>query len=460
MEAMREDYRDELAAAHRRIDGLESALADERTVSASLSQELKALREATPAPGRRASSYFALGVVSTMGAAMVLGIVLAIVTGPTLPPPPTATTPVAVPYLERVQVSYYPQAGAGPLLVDVNGDGVEDIVWLYWDSQHEKTPLHVVATDGADYKTLWSTPGYASQWYSERTHLTLVGRYAVMTDSKESVRALDIATGEVRSTFQFRTDSLNPCAAEGIENAVILGRSGESENHVYDVTKGEELKLAKTPGCAATTPACNPSMPRPTVCSSSRNVEPKTKDVHGFSTLEANDAFVLKAWRAVPDTTSGRQEWAVGGDRKTSTIAWENRVAEDADAEHFGIDSWAMDPSGATFFVGYQLLAGEIKVVARGTNDGALKWARVVPDTTEGSRLHTVVAGKDRVYVVTNQRLHIYKRDTGDLVHEQEWLSIPLEGRAAPPKTLTAAPVNGLCGRVSDLMLCAAILRV
>jgi outer membrane protein assembly factor BamB len=436
---MREEYRDELAAAHRRIDGLQNELADERAVNASLKQEMKALRDAAPSKPKSAGSTFGLGVVTTLGGLMVFGAVTAIVARGTshgrdvVSPPPFAT-----PYVEHTQVSYYPQGGAGPRVVDVNGDGTEDVVWLFWDAHHEKTAVHVVALDGKDFSVLWASPGYPSQWYSERTHLIVKDRFVVMSDSKGGVHALDLDTGHERGTFNFEGGAFRLCGADNLPNVVLMNREGEGESHAFDVSTGHLAMTQTMPVCADEPPSCEMSARREGVCMGRHfDIRPKTKDVSGFLTLETNDAYLLEAHRANP-----REAWAVAGNRKSGEIAWEKRVAEDADVEHFGVDQWAMDANGSSLTVGYQLVSGEIKVVTRSTRDGSLLWSRVMPDTTEGSRLQSLVATNDRVYVVTNQRLHVLARKDGEPVHDVEWLTIPLEGSAASKKVLKSAQAN------------------
>jgi hypothetical protein len=73
---------------------------------------------------------------------------------------------------KRLKLAFYTQASVLPTLVDVDHDGVRDIVGLFWSATSQGAQLYVAAIDGT---TTWRAGPYESQWNSSRTHLVVVG---------------------------------------------------------------------------------------------------------------------------------------------------------------------------------------------------------------------------------------------------------------------------------------------
>lgn len=106
--------------------------------------------------------------------------------------------------------AYNPQwAGGVPLVADVNGDGVEDM--LTYGSGYELSAL-----DGKTYKTLWKRKGLDLDGYNARRLGAIAGRTLVMAPRDTKDRALlllDLADGRTRATVALGDKPSSLCAA-------------------------------------------------------------------------------------------------------------------------------------------------------------------------------------------------------------------------------------------------------
>jgi hypothetical protein len=87
-----------------------------------------------------------------------------------------------------------------PLLEDLDGDGVEDIIGLRWDASHEAAALSVIATSGKTFRDLWSIQPVPAQWYSSATHLVRSGESLFFADGEGSLRVIGLRDGKIRAT--------------------------------------------------------------------------------------------------------------------------------------------------------------------------------------------------------------------------------------------------------------------
>jgi hypothetical protein len=81
-----------------------------------------------------------------------------------------------------------------PILVDIDSDGMQEVIGLRWDSTDESRALFVTAHDGASHRPLWSTDPIPSQWMSPQTQLVRSADVLFLNDSERRLHFHDVAT--------------------------------------------------------------------------------------------------------------------------------------------------------------------------------------------------------------------------------------------------------------------------
>jgi hypothetical protein len=184
-------YRDELDAAHRRIEQLQ-ANADEAE---------RILRESRPHPRWKAATLgLGLAIGLSIGSAVfaAFGGWLDRTVDPEPVPAPIVTAPEPyVPPAEPLE-----STRRIPELVDVDGDGVLDIVaTLVGKNDHE---LRVRAIDGETFKTLWTAgpyPGTSAAPTTAALSMVVVGDRVVVADAGGTIHVLARANGAELTTY-------------------------------------------------------------------------------------------------------------------------------------------------------------------------------------------------------------------------------------------------------------------
>lgn len=405
-----EEYRDELAAAHRRIEALEAAL-----------------QGRLPPRPRSAAPRFAIG----LAVCGIVGIVGAFsscayfslsrsATASSVPyaPYPGADT---APLPPRLYASWYTQNDVLPTLVDVDGDGTKDIVGLFWRSGSDEAPLYAAAIDGKTFTLKWSAGPYPSQWASTRTHLAVAGDKVVLTDSQEDLVVLELKDGtEVRSSKVL--GGVTQLCALGDGSARAVARSaafpGESNTTLLDLASGSTGKVPASASCPSRHESCwavrdgRPCETWGALASAPREAQasPARRAVRTFQ--EADRGVTIFA----PDgasTKDGRDEpYAVAFVKGSKTPLWKGSLLVEGDEMHFGRAEIEMKDRKLGVF--YQTKAGPFRVAVYDAITGERLWSALVPRSQEGSYAGAFGIEDDRVMAVVNHTVHVYDATTGE----------------------------------------------
>jgi hypothetical protein len=401
------DYRDDLAAAHRRIALLEEALG----------------QRPPPMPVRRRP------ILAIVIGVLVLGFYLCVfgaLSGrwmfarPVPPPVPVEPSP-ATP--QRLYASWYTQSGVLPTMVDVDGDGTKDIVGLFWRSGEDATALHVAAVNGKTFALAWTAGPFASQWSSTRTHLAVAGNKVVVTDSQDWLHVLELGTGKELTNQRLEGGVLRVCAA-GNGNGRFLVQTSAAEGSPSGARDEERIFDADTSSFAAAPPGLACAV-RYDTCSAEKKGRPCFH--YGAAPSAPKDAVTTPSFyvsRTVEDGTtaitvgsaaagSGRAApQLIGFTKGARKAAWRTPLLPEGDEVHYGVTQSELRDGRLTAF--YQTKKGPFRLVSRDALSGALLWSATVPRSDEGSYAAAFGVEDGRVLVVMNETVHIFDAATGE----------------------------------------------
>ncbi|MCY0991659.1 PQQ-binding-like beta-propeller repeat protein [Nannocystis sp. ILAH1] len=236
---------------------------------------------------------------------------------------------------EREPELYSYWMGGPPILGDLNGDGVEELVGWFMDDG-------VVALDGTNYEPLWRRPDLEIERSSDG-RLGVVAGGAVVLAQPRGLAILDPATGTTRTTLAL-TDEVQRLCAEGSKVGV---HQIDHVRFVLDAATGQRDDAAKPPACLD--PAARPILcetPTHARCEGNlstrkaRLTDPVTGDSVGVEvkdpgtpevTLVGYDGAGQQTWRLLYDPKGRRVEAIelVGGTfliRQSTTTALDART--------------------------------------------------------------------------------------------------------------------------------------
>lgn len=402
------EYRDDLAAARWKVERLERELAEAR----------KPLQSRT-----HPVVWVLMGVVGTFTVeAGLVGLAALVAARRSVEAPEPIPAPATVepaPIKKTLGAHWYPQNGVGPTLVDVNGDGRPDVVGLAWRTGHDEAAVHAVALDGDTLDLLWASTPFPSQWQSERTHLQVTGGHVVVSDSRETLHVLDLATGlETRTTHY----PLGPRDVCPLDAKHVLVRSGWEEKSLesFDVTTGALEPPPKGAHCwYRAQEACAPK--QSTACVGEDRTFPHAAGeelVGGTTWHEGDDRVSLASRIDGKRSVEHLVGWSATEPKKAR---WEAPLVRPGDTAHASRTYFAVQ--GGNAFGLYQLSTdtGPFQLVARDVKSGELAWKAALPSAAEGTYVSSMTAKEGRVYVVANSNLVVFDGKTGALVKTVSW---------------------------------------
>jgi hypothetical protein len=412
------DYRDELEAAHRKIAKLES--------------ELHAPPPAAVAPGRARSraGMVASVVVGVLTALLVGGGMLSycLVRGPVASAPSVAIVPAAVTRLPKtIHVRWTSALGRAPSFVDAEADGLDAMLAIVWNDARRDRPLWVVALDTTTFEPKWRAGPFPGQEGDSAAHLVVVkttaGPVVLLTESQGGVHAMELATGRRSGDWSVGVAVTGVCTADdgsgraslspgfGGKHRTLDLRSGvldakETEAQAFPCHGGRsELAFCGDGGVSTT-----PRVARP--CISYAHVRGRSP-FDPFTTYEGADTVLttgLAPRRADAGPLERPAPWGVGADAKTKAVRWEGALSE-ADRVHLGGDRADFD--GDHFVIGYQLVSGPFRIVARNATSGAVTWSALLDGSHEGSVLSALRIHHGLVVADIDGRLDVFALEGG-----------------------------------------------
>jgi len=404
------EYRDELRACNERIAQVEAELAR---------------RGGPRKPPASAAWFVALGAaIFAVGSAAVVGFGMLMIESAEQKHKagyPAANVPVdrlpQRPYLGGAQ--WYASSQT-PILHDVNGDGVQDIVGLAWDRRDNERALHAVAFDGTTHQLIWHSDGVPAQWGANQVHLVRTKQQLVLTDTRGTAHVFDITTGKELHAIKLEHDLRFVCALE--KGTVALFRSQTSEPEVYDELSAETGALEartlkgreKAPACilrgarssldAPVTPS-GAGLPKSFESSAGYAVSGGQLSIGSLVPADAKNDAVPQPYAAMMAQKSATER---GGLRWHAPLPAEGETVSSR-APH----QWVTDADAIYFIYVTPGVHQPFRVVARSLATGALLWNQKLAGTDEGQRPQDFASEDGRVFVAMGGTLHVLDAKTG-----------------------------------------------
>jgi hypothetical protein len=309
---------------------------------------------------------------------------------------------------------WYPQPA--PILADLTGDGVEDIIGMRWDWDHEESALSVTATNGKTFATIWSTPSHPAKWYSRSIRLVRADDRLFLSDSEGNLFIHELSTGKQVAWAAFDAFA-DLCAAPDAPARIWA----EPETHDYDdatgtlvTATGERSSVKRPAWCKrrweqAQCPndagePCYPTNGRPSI---DKRFIVKTQ-------LEQANVGIALGWKQKePHRNDDVPSVFLGYDPRTQKDRFETKVAFTDDEIH-GEPDLETALSDGRLFAYYQLKNGHWLLGARDAMTGAVLWHKNPPRTEHGTNFGSMKATSSRLYVRLNTRLEVFDAKTGE----------------------------------------------
>ncbi len=321
------------------------------------------------------------------------------------PPPPLPSSLELQAQRTDVQTGLSWYLSQRPIVIDLNGDGTEDVIGLRWSSSQDARPLSVVASDGATFRMLWRTEPIRSQWHSPRTHLLRSGSRLFLTDSEGLCHIRDSASGrEVHPPIAVASSTYVCAVRSGTPSIWIEGAPASDKGVTIDgngkMTPGTRPAACETDE-APYTPTGSPE------CHS--KLRPAIGKHHAFFIQKIDGVGVGH------DFGNGRlpRSTFFGFDPETCKVLWEGPLAFNSEPLHDNPQlSTEITPRHIYGF--YQLQNGHWVLGARDSRTGAVAWSREAPRARLGSNSIALSASATRVYLALDWRLEVFAAESGE----------------------------------------------
>ncbi|MDB4995620.1 MAG: hypothetical protein JWM74_3052 [Myxococcaceae bacterium] len=397
------DYRNDLEAAHRKIAKLENELHAPPPV---------------PRPPRAQRPLLAI-VLGVCTGLFVLAATVSIflVRVPTSLPRPEVTVPIEV-APPTLHVRWTSALGRAPVFADVNGDGTDEMIAILWNDARRDLPMWVAAIDTTTFTPRWRAGPFPGQEGDYATKLVVMKSKAanvvLLTESQGNVHAIDIATGKRAGDFAVGAPVTGVCIADDASGRASLARGFGGEHVTLDL-RTRELATQRTPKPEF---ACHGGRGDLGFCGDAKVARPCISYAHvrgrtpfdPFTTFEGADVVLtsgLAKQRADATALERPSPFGVGADARTKAVRWEGPLSLPADRVHLGGDRSDFD--GTHFVIGYQLVSGVFRVVARDVATGAVTWSTDLPGSREGSVLYSLGIHGELVFVDIDGQLEVFR---------------------------------------------------
>jgi hypothetical protein len=303
------------------------------------------------------------------------GIVLSSVRShraPPAPPPLPAPTTVKIPFVTDHQA---------PLVTDVNGDGVDDVV-LFADSHptgmDRDDDTYLTALDGASLysKQLWITRPISTHVPHE---MARAGRSIVAIDGGRGVSLFWAMNGAARTQFAVRDGARHLWRPHGVDENTVFFDGVDGVAHAIDGNAGAVIDDQAKPTCSDDFSNCQYGIPmrlEDVIGAAASGFKGHSLVGPRNAAWVAGDRFIAFAPN---DDALGLPDVVVGGSVKSGKIAWMKELTDSAGKRVRRPRVWGVDPDAGAFYVVYDAAAPARTIAAHAIEDAAPLWRTTAP---------------------------------------------------------------------------------
>jgi DNA-directed RNA polymerase subunit RPC12/RpoP len=308
-----------------------------------------------------------------------------------------------------------------PVVADVNGDDVSDLVVLgtfYNDDQK----VYMVAVDGATQKRLWKQGDFgdiSNDNANTRTKFMTIGSEIVLVESKANAKIYDLKTGRELRSVALSDKADYFCRYPDDDKKVWIEVS--DKNHVdLDIATAQISPAPNRP------PGC-PTWSNRNDCPEAASAQcvPKHDDKHNQQVAKPEGMYVQFALRDGDNLVAfGYKQpgtgypMLAGISSNGKKVAWKRRVVEDVNRTVS--TSQQNEQSDIVNGVAYTIYeeADEYHLIAVTAADGKTVWDIVLPmqDTTIPPDPEALMASQNRLFVLDHQVINVFAPADGSLI--------------------------------------------
>ncbi len=336
----------------------------------------------------------------------------------TLPPTeadgPTATAP-QLPDAAPAPVVCWSDWGGMPLFLDVNGNGVDNLIGRVVVAQPPdmRTEVRVAAYDGKTYAMLWSSGALGETSYEARDLVLAAGHgHVAVMDGKARYRLLDARTGAEVLRGEGDEAGRESCTTDHGALALWLGpRRGDGV--LFDLEAKRATVAPRPASCVA------PRAPRPLPSAASTTLPWEAGGMIKLITLRDGPirfAFGINNWTRKVITVAA---FGAGSDEPL----WKRPIRAGAgEAPPVSYTDEPVDLAGGRAYVVYPLHPADPpwigwRMQVLDVTTGAEVWDVALEGSgSASSRTPVAAMTEDRIYVAFEDWLEVHARDTGKVL--------------------------------------------
>ncbi|MEZ4308470.1 MAG: PQQ-binding-like beta-propeller repeat protein [Polyangiaceae bacterium] len=322
-----------------------------------------------------------------------------------------------VPDGERLQWDSWNHSG--PIVTDVNGDGVEDFVGPYkiLDLRGKSTQTaYIGAFDGKTFQRIWASPALGTlEQTAGKTAFGVAGDRVIVTDFRAQAHILDLKTGRELRAFKL-SDVASSICSPGERRSEVWIKVADNRDVIFNVETGAASPSAKPAWCS----------PRPgTSCSghafagdACAATSEETNDFYkaGLSArlvLRASDTRSVAIAQKSPGTPVSM---LVSFDPRTRAIAWQVPVAPDP-ALASSSSTAPATLAGNMVYTTYKTTSPkEVHVTAFDITSGKRVLDFKIPRAEDGTEPGDITVSQSRIYVPHWTWLDIFDARNGKYI--------------------------------------------
>ncbi len=307
-------------------------------------------------------------------------------------------------------------SGVAPVAVDLNGDGVEDIVGRYNVLEKGSTHAYVGAFDGKKLERIWKAGSYGTISDAQAIHVAVSGDRVLVSDASNFVHILELTTGKELRNVRL-TDKVKELCPFAEEPASVWIAVADEQNVKLDLATGETRIFGRPGFC--------PGRETLSANSSCWSAEYHRSRHSHAECRPAEEAPILEGFRTEHVLAEGADQIAIGvkdpgtrnpmamgfeGESGSKRVLWSRNVS--ADAREGSLQVTDLIDGRAILL--YQSKRRGWRLVALDATTGNTVYDVEIPRTESGSGPSDMLLTAARVYVPHWTWLDIFETASGE----------------------------------------------